>query len=159
MRLFRLIVGSVTGAALMYFLDPQAGKRRRALMRDQLVKLSNTASNQVDVIAENTANRAQGMAAETRNRFSTEEVPDETLVARVRSEMGRYVSHPGAVEVTSNAGIVTLSGNILAEEVQPFVSKVESIAGVERVENHLQAHQEPGNIPDLQGGKTRTDML
>lgn len=152
----------LAGAGLMYFLDPKSGKRRRALLRDQWVKLQTTTADQVtegvDVLAENTANKARGVVAETTRQFKSEDVDDETLVARVRSEMGRYVSHPGAIEVTADAGIVTLSGNILTPELQPFVSTVKSMSGVVRVENRLQAHEEAGNIPDLQGGKTRPEL-
>src|SRR5690606_13506195 len=92
----------LAGAGLMYFLDPKRGKRRRALLRDQWVKLQTTTANQVtdggNVLAENTANKARGVVAETARHFKSEDVDDETLVARVRSEMGRYVSHPGAIE-------------------------------------------------------------
>jgi hypothetical protein len=73
--------------------------------------------------------------------------------------MGRYISHPHAVEVTAYAGVVTLTGNVLAHEVQPFIASVKSIPGVRRVENQLEAHEDAGNIPDLQGGKTRTELL
>ena len=53
----------------------------------------------------------------------------------------------------------TLTGNILSQEVQPFVAKVKSMSGVQRVENYLQMHEDAGNIPDLQGGRTRPEML
>lgn len=153
------LIASLTGAGLMYLLDPKTGRRRRSLLRDQLVKLSNTLSDQAEMLAEQTADRTRGVAAETMRQFSPDDVSDETLVARVRAEMGRYVSHPGAVEVTARMGVVTLTGHILAKEMQPFVGAVQAVLGVRRVENNLQVHEDAGNIPDLQGGKTRTEML
>lgn len=159
MGMVSLLTGGFAGAALMYFFDPNMGRRRRALLRDQMVKLRNTASDRAEVLVEQTTDRARGAVAETARHLVPEDVSDETLVARVRSEMGRYVSHPRAVEVTADEGVVTLTGNILAREVQPFVAKVKTMPGVRRVDNRLQVHQEAGNIPDLQGGTTRTELL
>src|SRR5690606_41858308 len=71
---------------------------------------------------------------------------------RVRAQLGRLVSHPGAITVTAHAGDVTLSGQILAAEHQTLLSAVRAMAGVNRVDDRLQAHESPGNIPELQGG-------
>lgn len=159
MGVVTLLTGGLAGAALMYFFDPNMGRRRRALLRDQMVKLRNTTSSHAEVFAEQAAGRARGAVADTGRHLAFEEVSDETLVARVRSEMGRYVSHPRAVEVTAEGGVVTLTGNILALEVQPFVAKVKTMPGVRHVDNRLQVHESAGNIPDLQGGTTRTELL
>jgi hypothetical protein len=72
--------------------------------------------------------------------------------------MGRYTSHPSAIEVMANNGRITLRGNILATEVQPIVSAVKTVPGVKRVENQLQVHEKAANIPDLQGGRTPTEL-
>jgi osmotically-inducible protein OsmY len=149
---------ALTGAAAMYLLDPQSG-RRRAMLRDQINGMQGSSTDRVEALAENVVDRARGSATEVAHRFASEEVSDETLVARVRSDMGRYVSHPGAVDVRASGGFVTLEGNILANEVQPFVAKVKTIPGVRGVENRLQVHQEASNISDLQGGVTRTELL
>jgi osmotically-inducible protein OsmY len=158
MNKLTLLLGALGGAGLMYLFDPQMGRRRRALLRDQMTKLENTTSEQVDVLAETAADKARGAVAETARQFTWEDVSDETLIARVRSEMGRYVSHPKAIEVTVNDGWVTLTGNILAKEMQPFVVAVKRLPSVKGVDNQLQMHDEAGNIPDLQGGKTRTEL-
>lgn len=158
MGLITLLIGSLAGAGLMFFIDPQQGKRRRALLRDQFVKLQNTASEQIEATTEMTADRVRGAVAETKKRISPEEVSDETLVAQIRSEMGRYVSHPGSVEVTASNGVVTLTGDILASELEPFVAKVKSMPSVSEVDNRLQAHETAASKPNLQGGKTRTEQ-
>lgn len=159
MGMKKVLLTSLAGAGLMYFLDPNMGRRRRSLLQDKLTKLSNMMGDRAEAVAHTTADNVRGSAAEIGQQFRSDDVDDETLVARVRSEMGRYVSHPGAVEVSANAGVVTLSGNILSQEMQPFVAKVKSMPGVQRVENNLQMHEDAGNIPDLQGGKTRPEML
>jgi uncharacterized membrane protein len=80
-----------------------------------------------------------------------EEVSDEVLVERVRSQIGTLVGHPSSIEVTAANGRVMLSGPILAHEVDGLIERVSSIQGVNGVENRLEVHQEPGNVPGLQG--------
>lgn len=63
--LIAFLVGVGTGAALMYFLDPDRGARRRSLARDQAVALKNDASDAISKTAEDLSNRAYGVAAET----------------------------------------------------------------------------------------------
>ncbi len=60
-----LLAGMVAGAALMYFFDPQQGGRRRALMRDKLVKYSNDTADVLGKTSRDLRNRAQGLIAET----------------------------------------------------------------------------------------------
>jgi uncharacterized membrane protein len=81
-------------------------------------------------------------------------VDDTTLVARVRSQMGRAVTHPHAIEVTAHQGYVTLRGPILAREVPRLLQRVQSVRGVRAVDNQLDVHQQADNIPGLQGEGT-----
>ena len=151
MRIGRALRGIVSGVAFMYFFDPQMGGRRRALLRDRVVKMVKVTSERLETAKEMMTDRAQGMAAETRRRLSEEEISDETLVARVRSEMGRYVSHPHAIQVAANNGHLTLTGNILANEVQLLLNKLKAMRHVQSVDNRLMAHEDAANVPDLQG--------
>ena len=54
------------GAALMYFYDPQAGRRRRAGLKDQLDATARRIEHGRDVVVRDARNRAQGLAAQTR---------------------------------------------------------------------------------------------
>jgi uncharacterized membrane protein len=87
--------------------------------------------------------------------FTCEHVSDEVLVQRVRARLGRVVSHPHAIAVTAEHGRVTLSGPIFMPEVDPLLKCVYTVRGVAGVENHLEAHEEAGNIAALQGGTPR----
>jgi hypothetical protein len=60
-----LLAGMVIGATLMYLLDPQQGGRRRALLRDKFIALSNDASDTLGKTSRDLRNRAQGVIAET----------------------------------------------------------------------------------------------
>lgn len=154
-RTLTMLAGLGLGAGLMYLLDPQLGRRRRALARDKAYSLWNEAQEGWDPLVRDVRNRATGLAAEARSRFSHETVPNWTLCERVRSHLGRVVSHPRAIDVTAQNGRVTLSGPILADEMARLMSCVWAVPGVTQVENRLEPHQEPGNISALQGGRTR----
>jgi len=91
----RLLGGIGLGAGLMYFLDPQQGRRRRALVRDQFTHLSHEASEAADVTARDAANRAAGVWAEAKAAVTGRTADDRILAERVRSHLGRCVSHPG----------------------------------------------------------------
>jgi hypothetical protein len=62
-RAVALLAGAGLGAGLMYLLDPQMGRRRRALARDQAVSLAHEAQDAAGVVARDATNRARGLAA------------------------------------------------------------------------------------------------
>jgi len=148
-----LLGGLGLGAALMYVLDPERGKRRRALVRDKAVRVTKKAGNSLGARSRDWKNRAKGVAAEVRSLARKEEVSDPVLEERVRAEIGRVVSTPGVIEVSSTAGVVTLSGAVLAGEVDDLISAVRGVAGVEDVENRLEMHTTADDVPALQGGR------
>src|SRR5918992_2912051 len=143
------------GVALMYFLDPGRGARRRALVRDKIVHALRKTEDAAETTGRDLRNRAKGLAAEIRNRFEPEDVDDDVLVARVRAELGRAVSHPGSIAVTARDGRVTLSGPILAREADELLSDVRSVRGVRDVVDRLERHERADDVPGLQGGTAR----
>lgn len=62
-----LLAGIGIGAAAMYLLDPDQGRRRRALIRDQLIKARRVTGETVQGLSRDASNRARGAAAETRS--------------------------------------------------------------------------------------------
>jgi hypothetical protein len=60
-----VLLGAGVGVALMYLLDPQQGRRRRALLRDKLIKASNDASDAIGRTSRDLSNRVRGVIAET----------------------------------------------------------------------------------------------
>ena len=60
------LAGVAVGALAMYIFDPQQGRRRRALARDQLVHAGHGVTDFVEGKSKDLRNRAQGVAAETR---------------------------------------------------------------------------------------------
>jgi hypothetical protein len=139
----------------MYLLDPDRGKRRRALLRDKFVLAQRKTGECMEVTARDVSNRARGIATSIQSRFTSDDADDAVLVDRVRSKLGRLVSHPGAIEVQAKDANVTLSGPILEDEVAGLLSCVKSTHGVNGVNNNLEIHKEAGNHPSLQGGRGR----
>lgn len=150
--------GLLIGAGAMYFMDPDRGRRRRAAVRDMGIHLANQMDDAVDTTARDLRNRSQGMVARTRSRFEDHEAPDHVLDARVRARLGRLVSHPSAIRTEVENGIVTLRGDVLADELSDLLSGVEHVPGITGVRNDLNAHAEPGDVPGLQGNARRPEM-
>jgi osmotically-inducible protein OsmY len=150
-----VLAGLGIGAALAFVFDPDRGARRRALARDQIVRASRKTRDGLDATIRDVANRSRGVAASVRGRFRHEETDDQRLAARVRSVLGRYSSHPRAIEVDVMEGEVGLRGPILAGEAAAVIAAVEGVRGVRGVRNLLETHNSTEGIPALQGGARR----
>lgn len=141
---FKVVTGLLAagaGAGLMYLLDPQGGRRRRALLKDKTRHGANVAGDKVSATASDLGNRARGLTVETMGRLRGEEpLPDDKLAKRVRSELGHHTDAASQIEVTAKDGRVTLSGSVLTDEADRVVKAVEKIRGVSSVENRLQSH-------------------
>jgi hypothetical protein len=148
-----LLLGAGIGAAAMYLLDPDRGKRRRALVRDKFALATRKTGDCMDVTFSDVRNRTRGLIAAIQSRLTSEQPDDAVLVDRVRSKLGRIVSHPAAIAVTVQEGNVTLSGPVLASEVSHLLFCVKWVSGVKDVTNNLESHEEAGNHPALQGGR------
>ena len=139
------------GAGLMYFFDPSRGNRRRALVRDQVVSLRERSDDALDVAMRDLRNRTRGVLAEAMGRLSEEGSPDWLVAERVRAELGRLIRYSSAIEVNVDSGRIFLRGPILAPDADRVVRHVSRVRGVKGVENQLEVHQDPGDIPALQG--------
>ena len=87
-----LLFGGALGALVMYFLDPNLGRRRRARTRDKVVHAAKVVNEGAKVTARDTVHRAQGAWAEAKRLFGAEEpATDEVLVGRVRADNHRMI--------------------------------------------------------------------
>jgi hypothetical protein len=144
------LTGLGIGAACMYFFDPDLGRRRRALCLDQSGRALRDLEHVADVTWRDLNNRAMGLSAWLAPMQERDD-SDAVLVNRVRSKMGRYVSHPSAIQVNAHAGRVRLSGPVLANEIARLFAAVRAVPGVAHVENNLDAHQSREGVAALQG--------
>jgi hypothetical protein len=143
-------------AGVMYLFDPNLGKRRRSLLRDKVTHVRNKTRKAADVTLRDMEHRVYGTFCELRAKVRGRDSSDRVVEDRVRSKIGRYLSHPSSVELCVCDGRVTLSGPILAAEVGSLLRAVKSVAGVRQIENLLEVHASPENISALQGGVRRT---
>jgi uncharacterized membrane protein len=145
--------GFAAGAALMYLYDPNRGKRRRAGVRDKTLKTYTDFACQLEKAGRDLSHRAQGVLAEARALAAR---PDPYVLAeRVKTRIGRAVSHPHALQVHNDEGVIKLEGPVLANEVEALLRAVRSVPGVREVRDRLEVHEEAGNISSLQGGRVR----
>jgi uncharacterized membrane protein len=147
----KLFTGVVVGAGAMYLLDPERGARRRSLLRDQGIHASHKVRDELAGAARNARNRTAGVAAQVRSRIQQDRASDDILTERVRSAIGRAVSHPGAITVNVFEGRVTLGGHVLADELPELVRRVGRVRGVSEVGNEMEMHATAENVPALQG--------
>ena len=146
-----VIGGVAAGLGLMYFLDPEQGRRRRALAKDQMVHAAHKTGDAVDATSRDIAHRAKGAVAELRGRFQGEEVDDDVLRERVRARVGAVIGHAASIEIEVRDGRVTLRGPVLAHELHRLLRRVAVVRGVKDVDDRLDVHAEPGDVPGLQG--------
>ncbi len=148
-----LVAGMGLGAGLMYVLDPAYGRRRRALARARILHglrlLRERGSNRV----KDAWNTLHGAVAESRSKVRDLGRPpeDDVLAARVRSQLGHVVSHPGALEVTARDGRVVVSGPVIIGEIAKITDRLSETRGVQEFELRLTEHDDPGSVPGLQG--------
>jgi cell division septum initiation protein DivIVA len=101
---FAVLSGIATGIAAMFFLDPEQGRRRRAMARDKLLKWANDAQRVIGGKTKDMRNRAVGAAHEARSAIASatealaediglggqdEELPDVTPEGEQTEELAR----------------------------------------------------------------------
>jgi hypothetical protein len=146
-----LTAAFAAGAA--YFFDPRSGRRRRALLRDKLVHASHVAYDFLGKANRDAQHRTHGLYSGALSHLRPDDSEDTIIQERVRTELGRLSTHPGAIHVACNGGVIRLQGDILDEELDRVMEGVHAVRGVQRVTSELRVHSEPGRIPALQGNR------
>jgi hypothetical protein len=75
------------GAALLYFLDPSGGGRRRAMVRDKTLKAARETRETLERTTRDLAKRARGTLAEAKGRLAD-------VQERLREEPGAIPTPP-----------------------------------------------------------------
>jgi uncharacterized membrane protein len=154
------VFGAAAMAALVtYFFDPELGRRRRARMRDKTLGKLSHVDDAARVAALDLANRSKGLLAALRTRVASRHVPDEILAERLKAKLGRFTSHPGAIEVSASSGTVTLKGPVLSYERDRVVRAARNVPGVRGVVDQLEEHKQQDNVSGLQGGRPRVQRM
>jgi hyperosmotically inducible periplasmic protein len=135
--ILRLAIALATGAAIMYYLDPQTGRRRRALVRDKGVGATHEVEDFARKGSRRIANRVRGTVARVRSRRAPILIDDDQLLDRIHSKLGHLVDAPGQVEVQVHDGWVVLTGSASPHEIDALMHMVAGMPGVRHVNNQL----------------------
>jgi uncharacterized membrane protein len=146
-----IVIGAALGGAVMFFLDPEKGRRRRAWVRDQAISASSNVRTFVDSGKRDLLHRGSVATGRLHAMITRRPASDSVLVDRVRSKMGHYVAHSSAIEVTASGGEVTLSGSIPAHEHDELVDGVSRVKGVTAVFDGLTVYEKAEGLSDVSG--------
>ncbi len=141
------LIGLGAGAAVTFLLDPQLGRRRRAMARDRFFALARRAGRRMGRIGRKATSDVAGFGQRI-SHLSLTNVPapnDATLKAKVETELFRDPEIPkGRINVNAENRVVVLRGELdRPEQINAIEAKVRSIPGVAAVENllHLKGTQ------------------
>ena len=135
-----LLGGMAAGALAMYLSDPEQGSRRRARAQDAMRGMTGRAGGAVSSAWRDASSRLsdwQESASRLMGQRSAKPIDNHVLEARVRAKLSRAASNADAIEVHADAGRVTLSGPVVAQERDFILDLVQSIPGVEAVRARL----------------------
>jgi hypothetical protein len=79
-------------------------------------------------------------------------IRQERLREQVRAQIGALVTHPDAIRVDIDGGLVRVSGHVLAKEADGLLSKLTQVPGVYRVHNALSQVHDASRFQELASG-------
>ena len=137
-----MILGGMAGAtAAAYFLDRQHGPERRARFARNAERLGSAAVDGVSLGIRDTGHRLLGKARHVWLTTRRDHVDDRVLAERIRSRMGRILTHPHKIQVACDKGAVTLWGEASQDEVRDLTHAVAGISGVKEVLDHIEIQE------------------
>jgi osmotically-inducible protein OsmY len=134
----------ITGATIMYFLDPHAGRRRRHVARDRMLKQFRRKGRQASKRARYAAGVAEGRVHEATSGGQPRPRPDDiTLARKVESEIFREADAPkGSINVNAEEGVVYLRGYTDSQEwIDRLIADTRAVEGVREVRSLLHVAQ------------------
>jgi osmotically-inducible protein OsmY len=142
-RLFRTAVYAGGAAAATYYFDPERGRARRAMARDQLNAKLRRAERSAEARLRYAEGRAEGVVHTAAAMPHEPPADDRMLADRILSELGdRFPSD--TAELTVVEGTVELRGQVGDEAAMGLlVADVKRVPGVARVENLLHTPGQP----------------
>jgi hypothetical protein len=155
----RAIAAAVTGGialgiVLGYFIDRDAGRRRRHTSRDRAIARVRRGERRAAMRARRTESHAVGIVRRTINAARPGQrapLDDVTLAHKVESELYRRTRIPkGHISVNAEDGCVFLRGVLdRSEDIERVEAATRQIAGVRAVENltHLPGTPAPASRP------------
>lgn len=139
--MFGRLIAVALGVAAMYFLDPDRGKRRRAMLRDRAASTAKRVGAVTERAERRIVSDAYGVGQKIAHPGLAQDEPpnDATLAQKVMTELFRDQRIPkGRINVNAENGVVQLRGQVEhPEEILELEGRVRRIPGVLDVENLL----------------------
>ena len=133
-----MLLGLGAGTVAAYLTDPDFGKSRRtALARNAGKFLKKAALVAADSLSDS-EHRLAGVVAKVRRNFEQGKTSDQVIEQRIRSRIGRVVSHPRKVHVLCDRSVATLWGLVLEQEASRLIEAVKRVRGVREVVDQLE---------------------
>jgi len=154
-------VGAGLGAGLMYLLDPQGGRGRRAMARDKSVSALKNGGKAAAKTSRHLGNKTKGLVSQAGSKLRQSDLVDDlanhggALLKRVQKKVRHAVSHPSAIEAAVEEGKVILRGLVLASEVAALLAAIGSIQGIGEIENQLEIHESIQDLAAYRNGARR----
>ena len=76
-KILTILGAAGAGALLMYLFDPNGGNRRRALIRDKAVGLTNDARETIEAKSRHLSNKVRGLVHEAKGLIPSSQETDE----------------------------------------------------------------------------------
>jgi osmotically-inducible protein OsmY len=146
----RKLLGLVgLGAGLTYFLDPQQGRRRRAMARDRIAGFFRRRAREGERLGRSASAQAEGVVQKAKHlQEEPKPQPDDvTLTRKVETEIFRDAEVPkGQINVNAENGKIYLRGEVGKPElIKDLEKRARKVQGVQEVENllHLPGTEAP----------------
>lgn len=136
-RLMSFMFGASVGIALMYLMDPDRGRTRRARLADQTAARARDIAEAVQTGIEYQKGVVRGAAHDVADTLRPEQqFDDETLLQKVRSEaLGRLNGSTSDLVIDISNGEVRLSGSLSTaaerDRLIELIRQVEGVSGVD----------------------------
>ena len=142
-----LALAAAVGAAIMFFLDPTSGRRRRALLRDRSAGMLRRRARGAARAGRAVGAEAYGVTQKVTHLREEPKIDldDNTLRDKVETEIFRDPDVPkGQINVNAQNGVIQLRGEVPHPEmIRDLVEKTRSVQGVQDVENLLHLPKTP----------------
>jgi osmotically-inducible protein OsmY len=136
----KIVIAAAAALGAAWFMDPQSGRRRRAMLRDRVAASFRRGDRSGGRAARGVASEAYGLKQKaTHLHEEPKDFDDQTLKAKVETELFRGPDTPkGQVNVNAQHGVVQLRGEVDSPElIDELVARTRSVQGVREVENLL----------------------
>ncbi|HWI83061.1 BON domain-containing protein [Ramlibacter sp.] len=85
-------------------------------------------------------------------------VSESRLGDQVQAQIGKLVSHPDAIKVSVDGGLVRVSGLVLASELDRLLSQLTHLPGVHKVHNALSPVQDAARFEEMRAGQLQGEF-